>query len=249
MFKSILLLDLDAMHGNEVAASLYSRGFRVMRCDNVVKLDAALKGVWDMILTEWDFYHLSGAGLIRLLEPGRQPVLVYSHKDTGLIAAEAMEAGARGVFSKHGRAELVEEIERLLDLSLAQRDEDYSILVVDDSVTMRRFMRHTLEEGLPGSTLMEAEDGKTALRVLTGSRVDLIVTDLQMPGMDGQSFIQMLRRNGILRKKPVLVVTGSADAETERAVLKDGYAALLRKPASPGELVAKARGLMAGPAR
>lgn len=244
MYKSVLLLDLDMIHANEVAASLYSRGMRVMRCDSVVGLNAALKGSWDLVLTEWDFYHLSGAGLIGLLQPRRQPVLVYSRRETGAIAAEALEAGAKGVFSKYSRAELIEEIDRQMSGDAEPFEDERSILVVDDSVTMRRFLRAAFERGIPGARLLEAEDGKTALRVLTGSRVDLIVTDLQMPGMDGQSFVQMLRRNGLLKKKPVLIVTGEADAGLEKRISEDAFSALIRKPPPPDELVAMARQLM-----
>jgi two-component system chemotaxis response regulator CheY len=247
MFKSVLVLDLDSIHCNEVAASLYSHGFRVMRCDSIVNLEAVLKGTWDLILTEWEFYQLSGASLISHLRPERQPVMVFSNRDTGSIAAEAMQAGAKGVFSKHSRAELVEEVERQLNGSPTAQswaEDNWSILVVDDSVTMRRFVRMSLEEGLPGARMLEAEDGRTALKVLTGSRVDLIVTDLQMPGMDGHSFVQLLRRNGTLKRKPVMVVTAADDEALLRLVAEDGYSALIRKPAEPQALVATARRLM-----
>jgi DNA-binding response OmpR family regulator len=112
MPKSILMVDLGSAKGAELGAALQAKGFRVTRCDSVVSLDTALKGLWDLILTEWDFYHLRGSRLIELLKPARQPILVCSRQDTGSIAAEALEAGARGVFSTFGRAELLDEIER-----------------------------------------------------------------------------------------------------------------------------------------
>lgn len=112
------------------------------------------------------------------------------------------------------------------------------ILVVDDSVTMRLYLRHSLQALFPGSHVMEAEDGKTALRSLTTARVDLIITDLQMPGMDGQSLVQVLRRNPLLRRKPILVISGALDAPLERELraLGDGALELLAKPVEAVDL-------------
>jgi DNA-binding response OmpR family regulator len=115
MLKSILILDLGSTFGAELSASLQARGLKIMRCDSIVNLDAALKGSWDLILTEWDFYHLRGAGLIELLNPSRQPILVCSRHDTAIIAAEALEAGASGVFSLFNRTDLIDEIQLQLN--------------------------------------------------------------------------------------------------------------------------------------
>lgn len=112
------------------------------------------------------------------------------------------------------------------------------LLVVDDSPTMRIFLRHHLQTLFPGCHVTEAEDGKTALRSLTTTRVDLIITDLQMPGMDGQSLVQVLRRNPLLRKKPILVVSAALDAQTSQDLLALGEGALgfLGKPVEAAEL-------------
>lgn len=114
MIKSILILDLGSTFGAELSASLQARGLKIMRCDSVVNLDAALKGSWDLILTEWDFYHLQGTRLIELLNPERQPILICSRHETVDIAAEALEAGARGVFSLFNRTDLINEIQHQL---------------------------------------------------------------------------------------------------------------------------------------
>jgi len=84
-----------------------------------------------------------------------------------------------------------------------------TILVAEDSLTARIFLRHLLLEALPSASILEAEDGMTALKAMTQSKVDLIVTDLMMPGMDGQSLLNVLRRNPMFRTKPVLIVSGA----------------------------------------
>jgi two-component system chemotaxis response regulator CheY len=106
------------------------------------------------------------------------------------------------------------------------------LLLVDDSPTMRLYLRHMIQKLFPTFSITEAEDGKTALRCLTTARVDLIVTDLQMPGMDGQSLVQVLRRNPILRKKPILVVSAALDGQMRQdlAGLGNEGLACLSKP-------------------
>jgi two-component system chemotaxis response regulator CheY len=120
------------------------------------------------------------------------------------------------------------------------------LLLVDDSPTMRLYLRHMIQKLFPAYSVTEAEDGKTALRCLTTARVDLIITDLQMPGMDGQSLVQVLRRNPILRKKPILVVSAALDQQTRQDLAELGNEGLacLAKPVSPDSLQQAIRTLL-----
>jgi two-component system chemotaxis response regulator CheY len=103
---------------------------------------------------------------------------------------------------------------------------------------MRLFLKKLLSEVLPGCQIAEAQDGMAALRSLGSSRVDLVVTDLQMPGMDGQSLVQSLRRNSVLRKKPILVISAALDEAVQRELASLGpeNLACLSKPVSPEAL-------------
>ena len=73
------------------------------------------------------------------------------------------------------------------------------ILTVDDSKTMRQMVSSTLRKA--GFDVNEAEDGKKALTVLSAGRFDLIITDLNMPNMDGISLIKTVRANPLGTKK------------------------------------------------
>ena len=68
------------------------------------------------------------------------------------------------------------------------------------------------------------------------SHISLIVTDLQMPGMDGMSFIQLLRNNAILKKKPVIVLSGAVNDEIRASLGALAKVQVLTKPASPQQL-------------
>lgn len=119
-----------------------------------------------------------------------------------------------------------------------------SILVCEDSPVVRLYVRRTLENEFPGAVIHEAQDGKNGLAVMKTHKVDLIVTDLQMEGMDGDSFLHLIKRNGVLAKKPVLVLSGLITQ-----ALRDEYAqrpdvAFLAKPASAEQLIGHSRQLL-----
>lgn len=119
-----------------------------------------------------------------------------------------------------------------------------NILVVEDSAVVRLYVRRVLENGFGHAQVVEAEDGKSALAAMKTQRVDLIVTDLAMDGMDGGSFLHLLKRNAVLAKKPVLVLSGLIPQE-----LRDEFAgrpdvAFLAKPANAMELMDSARRLL-----
>jgi two-component system, chemotaxis family, chemotaxis protein CheY len=79
------------------------------------------------------------------------------------------------------------------------------VLIVDDSVSMRQMVSFTLREG--GFDVIEAEHGQDALDKLKSATVDLVITDLNMPVMDGITLIQNLRQQPAMKTKPILMLT------------------------------------------
>jgi two-component system chemotaxis response regulator CheY len=121
-----------------------------------------------------------------------------------------------------------------------------TILLIEDSTTVRSFLRHLFERELPNVKIVEAAEGKAALHEMTRCRADLIVSDLQMPGMDGRSFIGTLRSNPLLRKKSVLVLSGDDVADLQLLYASDPGIRFLRKPSAPDQIMQVARALLAG---
>jgi CheY-like chemotaxis protein len=105
-------------------------------------------------------------------------------------------------------------------------------LVIDDSTTIRHLVRRMLEELFPGCQVQEAAEGRSAIRSLTQQRTDLIITDLEMPGMDGTRFLETLRGNPLLRRKAVIVLSSSITPDLENMFKGVGNVVLLPKPAS-----------------
>jgi len=110
------------------------------------------------------------------------------------------------------------------------------ILAVDDSRTMREMVSLTLKTA--GFDVAEAEDGKDALRVLgEGNKFDLVITDLNMPEMDGFGIIEQVRASSHHKFVPILILTTEADAQKKERGKALGATGWIVKPFNPEKLV------------
>ncbi|HSM93157.1 MAG TPA: response regulator [Anaeromyxobacteraceae bacterium] len=109
-------------------------------------------------------------------------------------------------------------------------------LVVDDSPTMRRQLAAALQR-VPGLSPVEASDGADAWRKLSAGTFDILLTDVNMPTLDGLKLISLVRTGGAHQRIPVVVVTTEgADADRRRA-LELGANAYLVKPVMADQVV------------
>ena len=118
-------------------------------------------------------------------------------------------------------------------------DKNMNILVVDDFPTMRRIVRSLLKE-LGFSNIEEAEDGNEALDKLRGDNgFDLIVSDWNMPNLDGLEMLKEIRADDTLKSIPVLMVTAEAKKENIIAAAKAGASGYVVKPFTAATLEEK----------
>lgn len=108
-------------------------------------------------------------------------------------------------------------------------DKNLKFLVVDDFSTMRRIVRNLLKE-LGFINVDEAEDGAVALRKLQDGNYDFVVSDWNMPNMDGLTMLQTVRADERLSKIPVLMVTAEAKKENIIAAAQAGASGYIVKP-------------------
>ncbi|MFM9890697.1 MAG: response regulator [Rickettsiales bacterium] len=109
------------------------------------------------------------------------------------------------------------------------------ILAVDDSKTMREMVSFTLKSA--GYEVMEAEDGKAALNSLGGLKIDAVITDLNMPNMNGFELIRALRANPLYKFTPILMLTTEGDASKKEEGKAAGATGWIVKPFNPEKLV------------
>jgi len=108
------------------------------------------------------------------------------------------------------------------------------ILIVDDSCTARMMIRRCLEiAGYAEAEFREASHGREALELLRTEPVDLVLTDLNMPEMNGKTFIRRLKSSPKLFSIPVIVISSITNEREEEELRDQGVAGVIRKPMSP----------------
>lgn len=113
------------------------------------------------------------------------------------------------------------------------------VLTVDDSRTMRDLLRIVLVE--QGFAVTQAVDGLDGLEVLRGSDPDVIVTDINMPRLDGFGFIEAVHADAAHQGRPILVLTTEADAAKKARARAAGATGWILKPFAPAALAAAIR--------
>ena len=115
---------------------------------------------------------------------------------------------------------------------------DMKFLVVDDYSTMRRIVRGLLRE-IGYINAEEADDGVAALAQLRAAKFDFVVTDINMPNMDGFGLLRAIKGDDSLRHLPVLMVTAEARKEDIVRAAKEGAAGYIVKPFTKATLEEK----------
>ena len=111
-----------------------------------------------------------------------------------------------------------------------------NILIVDDSESIREVVSFTLQN--EGHSVLVGNDGKDATRHLTGDPLDLIITDLHMPVMDGIEFIKHVRATDEYKNIPILFLTTESQTSKKMEAKEAGATGWIIKPFVPAKLIA-----------
>jgi two-component system, cell cycle response regulator DivK len=117
------------------------------------------------------------------------------------------------------------------------------ILVVEDQQDNRQILRDLLTSA--DFEVIEAEDGEAGLAAAAAHKPDLILMDVQLPGIDGYETTRRLKADAVLRDVPVIAVTAHALSGAEQEALAAGCDGYISKPISPRQLLAKVREYLA----
>ena len=120
------------------------------------------------------------------------------------------------------------------------------ILIVEDSPTMRQLIGFALKR-LPGCELTEASDGVDGLKKINSNAFDLIITDINMPVMDGLKLISLVRRDINYNNIPIMIITTEGGAEDRERALALGADAYVTKPIQAGQVLDTAKSLLGIP--
>ena len=119
------------------------------------------------------------------------------------------------------------------------------VLIIDDSSTMRKIVTRSLRQaGLDFDTILEAGDGQEALQVLGKESVDIILSDINMPNMDGIEFLRQKSANAAIKGIPVVMITTEAGADILAEAKSLGAKGSIKKPFTPEQVSEVLGGLM-----
>jgi two-component system, chemotaxis family, chemotaxis protein CheY len=108
---------------------------------------------------------------------------------------------------------------------------EIQILIVDDSSVMRRIVERSLRQaGLELSAVHEAGSGTEGLELLKSKQVDLILSDINMPAMDGLEFLRQIRAQNLAPGVPVVMITTESSEEHVKQAIQCGARGYIRKP-------------------
>ena len=119
------------------------------------------------------------------------------------------------------------------------------VLIVDDSAAIRKILQRVLRQtGMAIKTIHEAGDGQEALTLLSANRIDLILTDINMPKMDGLQLLASLKASADWRNIPVVMITTEGGETKVAEAVKLGAAGYVRKPFTADQIKEKLVGIL-----
>ena len=244
----ILLVDDSRLIHASVGKIIDENGFKLIHAmDGVEGLQKAVEYIPDLIISDLDMPNMNGYEMCQEIKQREVtqdiPVVILSARGAGLDIDKGFDVGANDFLTKPvDEAELISRI----NLTLGSQGESSlreKILVVDDSALVRNMMKQGLSQ--QGFEILTANDGQEGYDAAVEHEPDLIVTDFNMPKMDGRELTRALKSREALSDIPVLMLT-AADSDTDQRKGKHaGVAAFLSKPFPPDKLVVIAEKLIA----
>jgi two-component system chemotaxis response regulator CheY len=113
---------------------------------------------------------------------------------------------------------------------------EYKVLIVEDSPTMRQLLSFILKR-IKGVNVVEAKDGVDALKKMSVNKFDLVITDINMPIMDGLKLVNLIRKDDIHKNVPIIIVTTEGGQEDKERAMALGANAYITKPIQSAHLI------------
>ncbi|MBU4316191.1 MAG: response regulator [Proteobacteria bacterium] len=235
----ILVVDDSSVIRQTLARKLKDLGACVtLASDGAEGFEKACANEFDLVITDIEMPKMDGYSLcVNLKREERTkaiPVIILSSLDTEKDIEKGFRVGASAYVAKADALnELPETIERILEKASFYKAR--TILVVDDSVTIRSVVKNALEKA--GFKVLAAENGLQAMQILNNHRPDLILSDIEMPGMDGIELCRTVHRNPNLATIPYVVMSTKNDRAIMRRMIQYGATTFLTKPFNLEQLV------------
>ncbi len=245
----VFLVEPSPSQAKYITAQLGELGIEMVRSfgSGAAALEAMRESRPDLVVSALYLPDMSGTDLIGTMRRDRdleQVAFILISSETRPQALEPVrQAGVCGIVPKpFATGQLKTALLATLDFLRQDGDltqelaaENLRVLLVDDSPSARRHMRRVLEN-LGIDNFIEAENGRQAVVVLAETMIDLVVTDYNMPEMDGQALVEYIRKQSWQNSVPVLMVTSETSESRLAAVQESGVSGICDKPFNPATI-------------
>jgi DNA-binding response OmpR family regulator len=245
----ILLVDDSKVVHSHVGGILKEAGYIVSHAmDGVEGLERATEDLPDLIISDIEMPNMDGFEMCRHVKEAARtqkiPIVILSSRGASVDMDRGFDVGANDYLTKPvDDNELLSRIDHTLGVIHNGVEKRERIVVAEDSRVQRNLIVQGLEQ--QGFEVIAACNGKEGLDFAVSSLPDLIITDCDMPIMDGRAFTRELRKREYLKEVPVMMLT-AADSDLDRTKgLHAGANAFLSKPFVPDKVVVIAEKLIA----
>jgi len=238
----VLLVEASSSQANLVARMLKRLGVaQVQVCATAAAALAAMKAKCpDVVVSSLYLPDMAGTDLVQAMRADDAletvPFILISSETRPQVLDPVRQSGACSILAKpFNEEQLARALYAAADSLSPPADfdsvdlEHLRVLMVDDSPASRRFMRRILAE-LGIERITEAGNGREAVVCLQDSMIDLVITDYNMPEMDGQELTEYIRTESWQNAVPILMVTSEYNEGRLAAVQKAGVSAICDKP-------------------
>jgi response regulator RpfG family c-di-GMP phosphodiesterase len=237
--RRILVVDDSAVFRASMKKLLGSMDAEIILAqDGQEGLDFALQQKFDIVVSDIAMPKIDGIELCRTLKNTDStrgvPVVMVSTFDSDRDVDRGFQAGASAYLSKYEvQNRLLETVESVLSESKFKKDR--LVMIVDDSKVVLQFVEKGVAEA--GFRVITAENGRKGMDILNDIRPDLILTDIEMPDLNGFDFCRTVHGNPELSMVPIVAMSSKTDRGYMKRMLQNGASAYLCKPFNIDELV------------
>jgi two-component system chemotaxis response regulator CheY len=243
----VYLVEPSAVQGRVISSMLGRHGIRnIERFDTAGAMFEKMQEQQpSLVISALYLSDMSGTELVQRLRANpttaHTPFILISSETRPHVLDPVRQSGACGILPKPFTEAQMDtalrttmdylDTDTAIDVDVADL-EALKVLIVDDSVSARRFIRRVLEN-LGVLNFHEAENGQDAVGILTDTMVDLVVTDYNMPEMDGRALVDYIRTQSWQSSVPILMVTSESDQGRLAAIEEAGVSGICDKPFEP----------------
>lgn len=235
----ILVADASLVLRSVLSWSLERHGARIWHAESSSQaLDKIGAMDFDYVIADAELPDSGGTELCRAIKSDRRtqhiPVIILDSRDSEDVQKAAYQAGASACISKNQTKNgILEDLLHTMKQTAIKHNR--LVLVVDDSLTVRSLVSKGLKEA--GFRVVEAENGRAALDVLRDVKPDIILSDIDMPEMNGEGFCRAVHEDPVYASIPFVVMSTHSERLVMRRMLQIGADAYLVKPFNVEQLV------------